>query len=129
VNEHPVVLVFYPLDWEPVSREQLTLYQEYLPEFGRLGACLLGISVDHAFSHEAFARDVRISFPLLSDFLPRGVCSRSYGVYREREEASARALFVIDGQGIIRFSSTYPDLLNPGVNDILKTLEALAEEA
>jgi peroxiredoxin len=32
---NPVILVFYPSDWEPVSREQLTLYQEYAGEFAR----------------------------------------------------------------------------------------------
>jgi len=123
---HPVVLAFYPFDWEPVSREQLTLYQDYLVEVARFSACLLGISIDHPWSHEAFARDARIRFPLLSDFLPRGAVSRLYGVYEEREEVSARALFVIDRQGIIRFSQAYPRPLNPGVDDLLTTLEAMA---
>src|SRR5678815_4835714 len=45
-----LVLVFYPMDWEGVSREQLTLYQNYSDTFTRLGARLLGISIDHILS-------------------------------------------------------------------------------
>ncbi|HEX6508507.1 MAG TPA: redoxin domain-containing protein [Chloroflexota bacterium] len=128
VHHSSVVLVFYPFDWEPVSREQLALYQDYLVEFDRLGASLLGISVDQVWSHGAFAREVRIGFPLLSDATPRGTVSRLYGVYREREERSSRALVAIDEDGVIRFSQVYPDELNPGVNDILTACEAIAAE-
>ncbi|HEX6655807.1 MAG TPA: redoxin domain-containing protein [Candidatus Limnocylindria bacterium] len=121
-----VILVFYPMDWEPVSREQLTLYQSYADAFGRLSARLLGISVDHVRCHEAFARDAQLHFPLLADFQPRGLVARRYGVYREARGVSARALFVLDAQHVIRFGKVYPDQLNPGVDDLLTTLEALA---
>jgi alkyl hydroperoxide reductase subunit AhpC len=120
------VLVFYPLDWEPVSREQLALYQAYADAFDTLGASVLGISVDHVLSHAAFAHDAHIRFPLLADFLPRGAVSQRYGVLRGATGVSARALLVLDRRGWIRFSQSYPDLLNPGVNDLLTTLEALA---
>jgi peroxiredoxin len=123
-----VVLVFYPFDWERVSQQQLALYQDYLVEFERLGARLLGISADHVWSHDAFAQAIRLRFPLLSDARPHGAVARLYGVYREEEQRSARALFVIHVKGLIRFSQVYPDDLNPGVNDILTTLEAMAAE-
>lgn len=122
---YPVVLTFYPFDWEPVSREQLTLYHEFAGEFDCFNARLLGISADHLYSHDAFAQDAQISFPLLSDFCPRGATARRYGVYREWLGVCARALFVLDGQGIIRFSAVYPDQLNPGVGDVLSTLEVM----
>jgi AhpC/TSA family len=51
------VLVFYPLDWEPLSRDQLVLFEKFAPEFERLGARLLGISMDSVYCHAAFARD------------------------------------------------------------------------
>lgn len=89
---NPVILVFYPSNWEPVSREQLTLYQEYAVEFARYGASLLGISVDQTWSHAAFAADARLDFPLLADFQPRGAVARMYGVYRPRDGVSARAV-------------------------------------
>jgi len=121
-----VVLAFYPMDWEPVSREQLTLYQTYADAFDRLSARLLGISVDHIHCHQAFARDAQLDFPLLADFQPRGLVARQYGVYREARGLSARALFVLDAKHVIRFSKVYPDQLNPGVDELLTTLEALA---
>src|SRR5260221_5262488 len=52
----PVVLVFYPLDWEPLSRDQLVLCQKIADDFSRPGARLLGISVDSAYCHAACAR-------------------------------------------------------------------------
>lgn len=128
LSGHPVVLVFYPFDWEPVSREQLTLYQDFASEFDRLGARLLGISADHVYSHEAFARDAQIHFPLLADVQPHGAIARRYGVYRQALGVSARALFVLDGRRVIRFSKTYPDALNPGVGELLTTLEAIAQD-
>ena len=121
-----VVLAFYPMDWEPVSREQLTLYQAYADAFARLEASLLGISVDHVHSHAAFARDAGLRFPLLADFQPRGRVARRYGVFRAAQGVSARALFVLDARRVVRFSKAYPDPLNPGVDALLTTLEALA---
>ncbi len=51
----PVILAFYPADWSPVCGDQMALYNEVLPEFHRLGAELLGISVDGAWCHAAFS--------------------------------------------------------------------------
>jgi peroxiredoxin len=124
----PVVLVFYPMDWEPVSRDQLVLYQRFADEFARLGARLLGISVDSIYCHAAFAREAQLRFPLLADFQPRGEVARRYGVYRDGQGVSARALVVLDRQGWIRFSQAYPDFFNPGVDDPLTTLEALVAQ-
>ncbi|HET8907229.1 MAG TPA: peroxiredoxin family protein [Ktedonobacterales bacterium] len=124
----PIVLVFYPMDWEPVSREQLRLYQDFGDDFAGFGAHVLGISTDHVYSHEAFARDAQIRFPLLADVEPRGACARQYGVYRTSRGVSARATFVLDRQGVVRFGKAYPDLLNPGVDELLTTLETLAQE-
>jgi peroxiredoxin len=121
----PAILVFFPTAFEPVSREHLMLYQEYLPQFEELHAHVLGISADHAWCHEAFSREAGITFPLLSDTPPRGRVSQLYGVYRESEDATGRALFVIDSYGIICFGKVYPELLNPGVGDVLAMLESL----
>jgi peroxiredoxin len=121
----PVVLMFYPADWSPVCGGQLALFNELLPEFQRLGATLLGISVDGAWCHIAYAREQRLKFPLLADFEPKGAVARSYGVYRQRDGTSERALFVIDAEGIIRWSYVSPIGVNPGAAGVLKALEAL----
>jgi peroxiredoxin len=121
----PVVLAFYPADWSPVCGDQMTLYNEILPEFQELGAELLGISVDGAWCHAAFARDRKLHFPLLADFHPKGAVARAYGVYRENDGASERALFVIDPEGIVHWSYVSPLGVNPGAAGILSALEEL----
>jgi peroxiredoxin len=68
----PVILAFYPADWSPVCGDQMALYQAVLPEFKRLGAERIGISVDGVWCHLAFAHDRKLQFPLLSDFEPKG---------------------------------------------------------
>jgi peroxiredoxin len=121
----PVILVFYPADWSPVCGDELALYQELLPEFQGYGAQLMGISVDGPWSHLAFAQDRHLRFPLLSDFEPKGAVARLYGVYQADEGEAGRALFVIDAEGIIRWSYVSPVGVNPGADGILRALEAL----
>lgn len=121
----PAILVFYPGDWDPVSAEQLRLYDDHLPDLRRFDAALVAIAVDGIWSHAAFGRALDLHFPLLSDFQPRGQVSSAYGVYREPEGRSGRALFVLDGEGMIRWSRSVPPQLNPGVHGILSALESL----
>src|SRR5213083_3350236 len=99
VRGQPVVLAFYPADWSPVCGDQMALYNEILKDFHELGAELIGISVDGAWCHAAFARDRKLHFPLLADFEPKGDVARRYGVYRYKDGVSERALFVIDAAG------------------------------
>ena len=122
----PVILAFYPADWSPVCGDQMALYNEVLPEFERYNAQLLGISVDGVWCHAEFARDRRLHFPLLADFEPKGAVARRYGAYREGDGFSERALFVVDGDGIVRWSYVSPVDVNPGADGILRALEALA---
>src|SRR5437016_4315791 len=114
-----VILAFYPADWSPVCGDQMALYNEILPEFHKHGAELLGISVDGAWCHAAFAGARKLHFPLLADFEPKGNVSRAYGAYRDTEGTSERALFVIDGAGLIRWSYCSPVGVNPGADGIL----------
>src|SRR6476660_4705001 len=104
----PVILAFYPADWSPVCGDQMALYNEVLPEFRRFNAELMGISVDGAWCHTAFAKDRKLRFPLLADFEPKGAVARAYGVYRTDDGFSERALFVIDAAGVIRWSHVSP---------------------
>jgi len=121
----PVILAFYPADWSPVCGDQMVLYNEILPEFRRYNAEILGISVDGAWCHLAFARDRKLQFPLLSDFEPKGAVARWYGVYRHRDGFSERAIFVIDDTGVIRWSHVSPVGVNPGADGILRALSEL----
>ena len=123
-----VILAFYPADWSPVCGDQMSLYSHVLPEFRRYGAELLGISVDGAWCHQAFAHDRKLHFALLADFEPKGAVARSYGVYRTAEGVAERALFVIDEKGMIAWSYCSPIAVNPGADGILDALEALPSQ-
>jgi peroxiredoxin len=123
----PVILAFYPADWSPVCGDQMALYNEVLSEFKKYNAELLGISVDGVWCHEAFAENRHLHFPLLADFEPKGEVARKYGVYRNLDGYSERALFVIDGQGKIVWSYCSPVSINPGADGILQALEDLAK--
>jgi len=124
----PVILAFYPADWSPVCGDQMALYNEVLPEFRRYGAYLLGISVDGPWCHSAFREHRNLHFSLLADFEPKGEVARKYGVYRKGEGVSERALFVIDGNGVISWSYVSPIAVNPGADGILNALENLSQK-
>jgi peroxiredoxin len=121
----PVILAFYPADWSPVCGDQMALYNEILDEFRRYNAELIGISVDGIWCHLAFAENRRLHFPLLADFEPKGNVARQFGVYRSHDGTSERALFVIDADGVIRWSYVSPVGVNPGADGILRALGAL----
>jgi peroxiredoxin len=106
----------------------MALYNEILPEFRRHEAELLGISVDGAWCHQAFAEHRHLHFPLLADFEPKGSVAKQYGAYREGEGVADRALFVLDKDGTIFWSYRSPVAVNPGAEGILEALERLSNE-
>jgi peroxiredoxin len=123
---NPVILVFYPADWSPVCTDQLSLYNQLLPDFKRYNSPeILGISVDGIWTHLAFAKDRNLKFPLLSDFEPKGQVARRYGAYHHSKGEAERALFVIDEKGAIRWSFLSPEGVNPGADGILNALEQM----
>lgn len=122
----PVVLAFSPADWSPVCGDEMELFNQMLPLFKEHGAVLVGISVDGVWCHAAFARARNFHFPLLSDFEPKGAVARTYHAYREKDGFCERALFVLDGEGVIRWSYCSPVGVNPGADGILKALESLS---
>src|SRR6185436_17043237 len=121
-------LAFYPADWSPVCGDQLSLYNEILAEFNQHAAQLLAISVDQSWCHVAYAKDRQLHFPLLADFEPKGAVAREYGVYRRNDAVCERALFVVDRDGIIRWSYVSPLGVNPGADGILRALENLNDQ-
>jgi alkyl hydroperoxide reductase subunit AhpC len=103
----------------------MTLYNEVLSEFRRFKAELIGISVDGVWCHMAYAQNNKLHFPLMADFEPKGAIAQMYGVYNHSAGVCERALFVIDAEGVIRWSYVSPMGVNPGADGILTALEAL----
>jgi peroxiredoxin len=125
----PVILVFYPADWSPVCGDELALFNECLPEFQRYDAQVVGISVDGVWCHKAYAKARNLEFPLVADFEPKGDVSRKYGAYRAQDGFSERALFVLDADGVIRWSYLSEVGKNPGADGVLEALEELSQPA
>ncbi len=119
----PVVLAFYPLDWSPGCSRQLELYQQELAEFEARGATPIGVSVDSIYSHGAWAAVRGLTFPLLSDFAPKGEVAKRYGIWREGDGFSERALYLVDAEGVIRWAHVSPELHH--LPDIYELLDAL----
>ena len=120
------VLAFFPAAWSSTCGDQMSMYQEFLDEFAALKAKVVGISVDNAHSTEAWAESKGITFPLLADFHPKGAVATQYGVMRE-DGISERALFIVDGEGVIRHSYVSPIAENPGVDGLFAALEGLGQ--
>jgi peroxiredoxin len=119
------VLVFYVADWHPVGGDQLVHLTAMHGEFERLGASVVGIAVDSPWSHSAFSAAKSITFPLLSDDAPPGQVARAFGVHSSASGRSQRALFVLNASGIVVWSGSFPDAVNPGVDAILNALEGM----
>jgi peroxiredoxin len=121
------VLAFYPLDFSPVCTDQLSVYQEVLSELEAQGARLYGVSVDSAYCHKAFQRSLGLTIPLLADFHPKGEVCRKFGLYNEKHGCAARALVMIDPDGVVRWAHRSPTPLEiPGANLIFDALAGAA---
>ena len=120
-----VVLAFFPLDFSPVCTDQLSVYQEVLPQIDEAGATLLGISVDSSWAHRAFRERLGLSMTLLSDFEPKGEVARAYGAYIDEVGHGNRSLVLVDEEGIVEWVHESPTPLEiPGANLIFDALEA-----
>ena len=97
----PVVLVFYPGDDTPVCTKQLNSYNNELSEFESLGAQVLAISAQDVTSHEQFAAKHGFKFPLLAD-TDKAVATL-FGTVGPLG-FPRRSVFVIDGQGVVRYA-------------------------
>lgn len=120
-----VILAFYPADWSPVCGDQLALLNESLPFLNKHNAQLIGISVDGKWCHLSFSQDRNLHFPLLADFEPKGEVARKYEVYDTATGECRRALYIMDENGIIRWSHLSPVGINPGVDGVLDALELM----
>jgi peroxiredoxin Q/BCP len=97
----PVVLVFYPGDDTPVCTKQLNSYNDDLSAFANVGAQVLAISPQDVASHERFAAKFGFRFPLLAD-TDKAVAGR-YGTLGPLG-FPRRSVFVIDGDGVVRYA-------------------------
>jgi peroxiredoxin len=107
-GDKSVVLVFYPYAFSRVCTGELSDLRDRLPDFVSDDVQLLALSCDPMFTLRAFADADDLKFPLLSDFWPHGEVSRAFGVFDEEKGCSTRSTFIVDKDGVLRWSVHNP---------------------
>lgn len=120
-----VVIVFYPLDWSPTCTKEHAGFVKDMKQFEQLDAQVMGLSVDSAWSHKAYAEKMGIHYPLLADFHPRGAVAAKYGVYLEDKGISGRAIFIIDRDGNLAWHKNYDIPVVPDIKEVAQALAAV----
>lgn len=120
-----VVLLFYPFSFTGVCTGELCALRDELPTFVNDDVQLLAVSCDSMFTQKVFAEKEGLEYPVLSDFWPHGDVAKAYGVFNEEKGCAVRGTFVIDKQGVVRWTvvNGLPDARD--LNDYVKALGAL----
>ena len=118
------VLVFYPGDDSPTCTTQLASYSADLDQFAGMGADVVGISPQDVESHERFAAKLGLAFPLLAD-VDKEV-GRAYGLVGPLGFYK-RSVFVVDGEGMLRYAHRSPHgLTYRRTDELVQAVEAAA---
>lgn len=118
-----VVLVFYPLDWSPVCTTEHACIVNGMKSFETLDAAVLGVSVDSAWSHKAYAEKMGIKYSLLADFNPRGAMAQKYGVYLAEKGITGRAIVIVGKDGKVAWLKNYDIPVVPDVAEVASALQ------
>jgi len=116
-----VVLLFYPGDETPICTKQMCSVRDRWDDYAATGALVVGISTDSVESHKKFAEHHGLPMRLLAD--TDGGVSKAYGARSLLPGRTARSVFVIDADGILRHRKVQPlGLFRPKDDDILKEI-------
>lgn len=115
----PLVVVFFPLAFTSTCTEELCTFGDDLASYRELGASVVAISIDSPYALARYREECGADFPFLSDF--HREATRGFGVLRPEplgpglRDTSDRSVFVIDGEGVIRYAwmSKNPGILPP----------------
>jgi peroxiredoxin (alkyl hydroperoxide reductase subunit C) len=125
-----LVFFFYPLDFTFVCPTEILALSDRIAEFKALNTEIIGASCDSVFSHHAWISTPRdkngisgLQFPLVADYTKE--VTRSYGVLDEIEGVAQRGLFIIDPEGVLRYSTVTADNVGRSVEETLRVLQAL----
>ncbi|KOV92187.1 MULTISPECIES: peroxiredoxin [unclassified Streptomyces] len=124
-GEKNVVLLFYPFAFTGVCTGELCELRDNLPKFADRDTQLLAVSNDSIHTLRVFGEQEGLEYPLLSDFWPHGNVSRAYGVFDEDKGCAVRGTFIIDKEGVVRWTvvNGLPDARD--LNDYVKALDTL----
>lgn len=106
----PVMLVFYPGDFQPVCTKQLCNYRDHLQDFAKLSVRIVGISANDGAHHQKFAEEYDLPFRLLSD--PGHKISKQFECTSVLMLGRvSRAVVIINNQGIVLYRYVEPTTL------------------
>ena len=100
----PVLVVFFPFAFSGICTGELCELRDNIAAFETAGVTLYAVSCDAVFAQKAWAEQERFGFDLLSDFWPHGDVARRYGVFDDERGLALRGSFLIDGEGVLRWS-------------------------
>jgi peroxiredoxin Q/BCP len=122
---HALVVYFYPKDATPGCTKEACAFRDAWDRYQKAGVQIFGVSADDQKSHEAFAKEQKLPFPILAD--PGHAWSSAFGVSTKLGMAS-RVSFLIDPAG--KIAKVYPNV-DPALHadEVLKDASALARKA
>jgi len=104
----PVAVVFVPFAFSGTCTSELCELRDSIEDFELAGVRLLVVSCDPVFTLRAWAEQQRYEFDLLSDFWPHGAAARAFGVFDEGSGIALRGSFLLDADGVVRWSVVNP---------------------
>ncbi|MBO3086898.1 peroxiredoxin [Cellulomonas dongxiuzhuiae] len=104
----PVAVVFFPFAFSGICTAELCELRDDIAAFDDAGVRLLAVSCDPMFALRAWSEQERFPFDLLSDFWPHGEAARAYGVFDEATGHALRGSFLVDADGVLRWSVVNP---------------------
>jgi peroxiredoxin len=129
VKKGPVVLAFLPGAFSGTCTAEMCKFRDSLPELGKTGAQVVGVSTDTFFALKAWGDQQKYTFPLLSDYNKDVI--RQYGVVNPDmiglKDIAKRSVFVIDRGGVVRYREVLDDARNePDYGKVKQALASLA---
>jgi peroxiredoxin 2/4 len=125
-----LILMFYPLDFTFVCPTELTAFSDRIEELNGVGAEVIGVSTDSVHSHRAWIKTPReengvadLQYPLASDV--GGKLSRKFNILVEEENIALRGLFIIDPEGVLKYSVVHDLNIGRSVDETLRVLQGL----
>ncbi len=124
-----VAVMFYPWAFSNVCTGELQGVRDRLADFQDDSVQVLAVSCDPVYSLRAYADRDGLAFPLLSDFWPHGAVASAYGVLDEERGCPRRSSFVIDGDGLLRWSVHHETSRARDLDEHLRELRAASRDA
>jgi peroxiredoxin len=103
-GKQAVLVMFYPWAFSSTCGSELHQLQERIDEFQNDDVAVLGVSCDAMYALRAYSDAQRFEFPLLADSWPQGGVATAYGVFDDRAGAALRGSFLVDRDGVVRWS-------------------------